>query len=95
MIWSAGLFDYFNDNIFKRALKKFFTFLKPNGKMVIGNFTVENPSRGYMELFKWDLFHRSNLHLRRLAQECGFTENQIHIEQEPEEVNLFLVITKN
>ncbi len=94
LIWSAGLFDYFNDNIFKRTLKRFFPLLKPNGKMVIGNFTTENPSRGYMELFKWDLFHRSKMHLRMLAQECGFTENQIRIEQEPEGVNLFLVITK-
>lgn len=95
LIWSAGLFDYFNDNIFKRTLKRFFTLLKPNGKMVIGNFTIENPSRGYMELFKWDLFHRSKTHLRRLALECGFTENQIRIEQEPEGVNLFLVIIKH
>lgn len=95
LIWSAGLFDYFNDNIFKRTLKRFFTLLKPNGKMVIGNFTTENPSRGYMELFKWELFHRSKNHLRMLARECGFTENQIRIEQEPEGVNLFLVITKN
>jgi len=95
LIWSAGLFDYFNDHIFKRTLARFFTLLKPNGKMVIGNFTVDNPSRGYMELFKWDLFHRSKMHLRSLAQECGFAENQIRIEQEPEGVNLFLVITKN
>ncbi|MDH5296192.1 MAG: class I SAM-dependent methyltransferase, partial [Nitrospirota bacterium] len=58
------------------------------------NFTVDNPSRGYMELFKWNLFHRSKKHLYRLAQECGFTENQIRIEQEPEGVNLFLVVTK-
>jgi len=94
LIWSAGLFDYFNDNVFKRTLERFHALLKPNGKMVIGNFTVDNPSRGYMELFKWNLFHRSKKHLYRLAQECGFTENQIRIEQEPEGVNLFLVVTK-
>lgn len=95
MIWSAGLFDYFNDHIFKRMLKKFIPFLKPNGKIVIGNFSSDNPSRGYMELFKWDLFHRSKEHLQRLAQECGLAEHQITIEQEAEGVNLFLVVTKN
>jgi SAM-dependent methyltransferase len=94
LIWSAGLFDYFNDNVFKRTIERFFRILKPNGKLVIGNFTIDNPSRGYMELFKWDLFHRSKTHLYRLAQECGFAEEQISIEQEPEGVNLFLVITK-
>jgi extracellular factor (EF) 3-hydroxypalmitic acid methyl ester biosynthesis protein len=95
LIWSAGLFDYFNDHVFKRTLKRFFSALKPNGRVVIGNFTVDNPSRGYMELFKWELFHRSKQHLQRLARECGFAEDQIGVEQEAEGVNLFLVITKH
>ncbi len=95
LIWSAGLFDYFNDNVFKRTIKRFFDLLKPNGKLVIGNFTVDNPSRGYMELFKWQLFHRSKEHLHKLAIECGFTEQQIHIEQESEGINLFLVVTNS
>jgi extracellular factor (EF) 3-hydroxypalmitic acid methyl ester biosynthesis protein len=94
LIWSSGLFDYFNDHIFKRTLKRFFTHLRPNGKLVIGNFSIDNPTRGYMELFKWNLFHRSKNHLLTLAQECGFAEDQISIEQEPEGVNLFLMVTK-
>ena len=93
LIWSAGLFDYFNDNIFKRTIKRLKSFLAPHGKIVIGNFSENNPSRGYMELFNWHLIHRSEEHLRNLAIDCGFSEEQICVDQEPEGVNLFLILT--
>ncbi len=94
LIWSAGLFDYFNDHVFQRVLKKYFSFLKPKGRLVVGNFTDENPSRGYMELFQWNLFHRSAKHLNQLAKNCGFQDRQIRVEAEPEGINLFLTIEK-
>jgi len=93
LIWSAGLFDYFNDNLFKRTIRKLSKSLKPNGRMVIGNFSPDNPDRGYMELCNWKLIHRSQEHLLQLAKECGFHDRQIRVEQEPEGINLFLVIT--
>lgn len=93
LIWSAGLFDYFNDNLFKRTIRKLSKSLKPNGRMVIGNFSPDNPSRGYMELCNWKLIHRSKEHLLQLAKECGFHDRQIRVEQESEGINLFLIIT--
>ena len=93
LIWSAGLFDYFNDSLFKRTIRKLAKSMKPNGKMVIGNFSPDNPTRGYMELCNWKLIHRSKEHLQQLAKECGFQDHQIDIEQEPEGINLFLVLT--
>ena len=94
LIWSAGLFDYFNDGLFKRTISKLAKYLKPNGRMVIGNFSPDNPTRGYMELCNWKLIHRSQQHLRQLARGCGFEDHQIQVEQEPEGINLFLVLTK-
>ncbi len=93
LIWSAGLFDYFNDNLFKRTIRKLAKSLKPNGRMVIGNFSPDNPDRGYMELCNWKLIHRSKEHLTQLARECGFKDHQIQVEQEAEGINLFLIIT--
>ncbi len=93
LIWSAGLFDYFNDSLFKRTICKLAKSLKPKGRMVIGNFSPDNPTRGYMELCNWKLIHRSKEHLQQLAKECGFQDHQISIEQEPEGINLFLVLT--
>ena len=94
LIWSGGLFDYFNDGLFKRMLKRFFPALNKNGKLVIGNFSEFNPTQSYMDFFDWTLYHRSPDALRKLAIECGIPHDHIWIEQEPEGVNLFLHILK-
>ena len=94
LIWSGGLFDYFNDGLFKRILKRLLPSLNKYGKLIIGNFSDNNPSRGYMDLFDWNLIHRSKEKLRTLAEECGVSPENISVEQEPEGVNLFLHIVK-
>lgn len=95
LIWSAGLFDYFSDSLFKRVLKRLLPFLEKTGKLVIGNFSDNNPSQDYMEFFNWLLHHRSAKKLQQLAQECGIASNNIQVKKEPEGVNLFLIISEN
>lgn len=94
IIWSAGLFDYFDDKAFVFILKKFKTWIAPGGEIVIGNFNQHhNPTREYMELFgDWYLHHRSKQQLTELAKEAGFKENQLAVGNEEENVNLFLHI---
>jgi extracellular factor (EF) 3-hydroxypalmitic acid methyl ester biosynthesis protein len=94
VIWSAGLFDYFDDKAFVFILKKFKQWIKPHGEIVIGNFNSRhNPTRDYMELFgEWYLQHRSSEQLIALAIEAGFDENQVAVGCESEKVNLFLRI---
>lgn len=93
VIWSAGLFDYFEDRLFVLALKRLLTFLKPGGEILIGNFSEDNPSRGYMELFgEWFLIHRSREKLTSLSLQAGVQAEHISIEQEPLGINLFLRI---
>ena len=92
LIWSAGLFDYFSDRVFKRLLKRLLPNLAKNGKLVIGNFSEDNPSRAYMEFFDWILHHRSGEKLCQLAKECGVAPKNIFVDQEPEGVNIFLHI---
>ncbi|MCE7062214.1 class I SAM-dependent methyltransferase [Dyadobacter sp. CY343] len=93
VIWSAGLFDYFEDKIFVIAIKRLLTFLKPGGEILIGNFSENNPSRGYMEIFgEWLLIHRSAEELTRLSMEAGVHPANISVEQEPLGINLFLRI---
>ncbi len=92
LIWSGGLFDYFNDELFKRMIKRLLSALARNGQLVIGNFSERNPTQSYMDFFDWVLYHRSEETLRTLAIECGVSPNNISIEQEPEGVNLFLHI---
>ena len=94
IVWSAGLFDYFSDRVFKVALEKFKRWTKPGGEIIIGNFNKDyNPSRDYMEIFgEWYLIHRSVEELTQLAKSVGFSASQIEVHSEPENVNLFLHI---
>ena len=92
LVWSAGLFDYFNDKAFVICLKKLKSFCKQGGEIVVGNFNEDhNPSRDYMEIFgDWNLIHRNENQLRELAKLAGFEDGKITIGKENKEVNLFL-----
>ena len=90
LIWSGGLFDYFNDALFKRMLKRYVCALAKGGEIVVGNFSDKNPTQSYMDFFDWVLYHRSEEDLTRLAIESGIRPKNIWIEQESEGVNLFL-----
>lgn len=92
MIWSAGLFDHFDDLACVLMLKKFKNWLKPGGEIVIGNFNQDyNPSRSFMELLcDWYLIHRNRDDLLRLAHQAGFEYKHLKVESEPEGINLFL-----
>ena len=92
IIWSAGLFDYFDDKTFVRILKRCID-ANPKAKIIIGNFSNANPTAPYMEIIgEWFLNYRSPVKLLSLAKEAGADPNKIDIEMEPEGVNLFLNI---
>lgn len=94
-IWSAGLFDYFDDKAFVLLLKRFKTWLKPGGEIIIGNFNADcNPSKAVMELAAdWYLIHRTEASLIHLALQAGFAMEQISVGKEELGVNLFLHIS--
>lgn len=94
IIWSAGLFDYFDDKTFLFMLKRMKSWLNEGGKVIIGNFNQDhNPSRDYMGILgEWYLNHRTEDQLRGLAVKAGFPNHSISIESEEENVNLFLNI---
>lgn len=91
VVWSAGLFDYFSDEVFVKILRRAISWTKIGGEIIIGNFTPNNPSRNFMEiLLDWHLHHRDENHLTHLAQEAGAEYAQVSIGREPAGVNLFL-----
>lgn len=95
VVWSAGLFDYFDNRTFARVLRKFIRWTSPGGEIIVGNFSDDNPSRAYMEIFgDWHLEHRSPEELKRLALEAGAKPEQIKVDTEPLGINLFSRIKK-
>ena len=95
LIWSAGLFDYFKDKLFKRLINRYFQQLKPTGKLIIGNFAEGNESKGVMEIFgQWYLHHRNKNQMIDLADSSGINAKKIFVDAENTGVNLFLHIYK-
>lgn len=94
VIWSAGLFDYFSDRIFKRLLRRLIPKIAPGGQLVIGNFSESNPNNHWLHFCEWHLRHRSSEQLVQLAVEAGALRENVFIGEEPEGVNLFLHINQ-
>ncbi len=93
LIWSAGLFDYFQDKLFIRLLRRFSYSLSNQGEMIIGNFNTVNPSRKVMEVLgDWYLYHRTEDDLKNYALEAGISPENIEVFSEPLKINLFLKI---
>ena len=91
LVWSAGLLDYFSDPLFVRLMRKFMSLATPDGEVVVGNFSADNPSMAYQAWGDWLLIHRSPEHLGALAAQAGAPVSQV--EAEPEGVNLFLRVS--
>ncbi len=93
LIWSAGLFDYFDNKTFSRILQRFIKNVKAEGEIILGNFHLSNPTKGGMDVTAWHLHHRTEEQLITLAQAAGIKDvSRITIEQEAEGVNLFMRI---
>lgn len=92
LVWSAGLFDYFDDRGFKVLLVKLLGLAAPDsGQVVVGNF-VPNPSAACQEFADWFLQYRTKDQLVELARACGVRPDAIQVESEAEGINLFLRI---
>lgn len=92
-IWAGGLFDYFNDRVFARAVVHLMALLREGGELVIGNFAARNSSQAFMELVSdWKLTLRTPEQLKRLATQSGI-DGAVSVESEPRGVNLFLRIS--
>ena len=69
LIYAAGLFDYLEDAVAKGVTQKLFTMLRPNGRLLIGNYTPANADIGYMEAYMgWHLIYRDASAMHRLAE---------------------------
>ena len=94
LIWSAGLFDYFDDRTFVSQLSRFLAKLKPNSELIIGNVHPRNPTKTMMDFSNWRLHYRTETDLINLAIQAGIKDySKLKIEMEAEGVNLFLRIS--
>jgi extracellular factor (EF) 3-hydroxypalmitic acid methyl ester biosynthesis protein len=95
LIYSAGLFDYFNDRTFDALLRTLQDAVSERGSLIIGNVAAQNPNRWAMEYFtEWFLNHRSPEQLVERARALQPPPSTIETTAEPLGVNLFLLIER-
>ncbi len=71
-VYSAGLFDYFDQRLAKRVARSLFALVKPGGSLLIANFTDDIQDVGYMECYMdWWLQYRTVGDMQRLAEAVG------------------------
>lgn len=93
LVWSGGLFDYFSDRIFVFGLKRLIKHVKPGGRLVVGNFSVNNPTQKYMEVVgDWFLNYRTEQQLIELAHKANLKFVDISVDKTEDGVNLFLIL---
>jgi extracellular factor (EF) 3-hydroxypalmitic acid methyl ester biosynthesis protein len=95
LIYSAGLFDYFNDRTFDALLRTLQDAVAEGGTLAIGNVAAQNPNRWAMEYFtEWFLNHRSPEELVERARTLNPAPRAIETTAEPLGVNLFLIVRR-
>lgn len=68
MIYCAGLFDYFPDNVCRNLVDLYYRWVRPGGLLTTTNVHPINPDRNIMEhLLDWYLIYRDENQMRALA----------------------------
>ncbi|ROR03192.1 cyclic nucleotide-binding domain-containing protein [Desulfosoma caldarium] len=91
IIYSAGLTDYLDRRLFTALVRRCYEQLKPEGCLIIGNFSPQNPNRAIMDhILQWKLIYRTEKDLRNIFAETPFG-HRVSCLCEPEGINLFAV----
>ena len=92
-IYSMGLFDYLTQPVAKAVIEKIYTLLEPGGKMLIGNYHVQNRSRWFMEYWlDWVLYYRTEEEMIDILRDTGSTDASIIFEES--KCQMFLLAKK-
>jgi extracellular factor (EF) 3-hydroxypalmitic acid methyl ester biosynthesis protein len=90
VVYSIGVIDYFQDKHVVKLLDYIYSILKPNGKVILGNFHKSNIFKEYMDnIMEWKLNHRSEDDMENLLLQSKFGQKG-RIFFEPSGLNMFL-----
>jgi SAM-dependent methyltransferase len=92
LVYSIGLIDYFDDRFVIRLLDWVYERLAPGGRVILGNFHPDNPTRAMMDhVLEWRLNHRTEEDMNRLFWASRFGRACDEIRFEEQRINLFAI----
>ncbi len=97
IIYSLGLFDYFNEEVATRLVSNLKKLLKHDGKLLVATVRdkYSNPSVYFMEwAADWNLVYRSDEEFMRIFTNAGFAQNQLKIKYEQQGIINYIVASK-
>jgi len=91
MIYCAGLFDYFPDNVCRNLTHLYYRWVRPGGLLITTNVHPRNPERYCMEhLLEWYLIYRDE---KQMATLCP-PESDAEVFTDDTGVNVFALMRK-
>ena len=92
-IWCCGLFDYLDERLAVHLLKKLHGWLKPEGTLLVGNFSPACASQHLMEgLYDWTLIFRTEDEFRQLALSAGLHPDDFTLQSDPTDSVILLKV---
>ncbi len=94
LIYSTGLFDYFEDKIAVRLIQNLKRLLNPGGVMAISTVRdkYSNPSVHFMEWAgDWNLIYRNEDEFSEIFLRAGFKKNELDIEYEQQGIMQYMI----
>ncbi len=85
LIYSAGLYDYLEDELAHRLTASLFSLLRAGGRLVVGNFLAGVADSSFMEAFMgWKLFYRTREQIEGLLVQAPSEEiGELSFHQDP------------
>jgi hypothetical protein len=75
LIYSPSLFDYTTTAMARRLTRALLSMLRRNGRLLVGNFTPDCESRGYMDtVMDWRLMYRDAGHLAAVFRDESLSD---------------------
>jgi len=96
IIYSTGLFDYFDEKLATRLIENLKKLLNPRGALFISDVRdkYSNPSVHYMEwVGEWELVYRDDENFRNIFINAGFKENEIEPQYEQQGILQYIIAT--
>lgn len=97
VIYSTGLFDYFDETIAGRLIKNLSMLLKPGGILAISDVRTKfsNPSIYFMEwVADWNLVYRDNNLFRQFFLDAGFDRENLNYSFEQQGILQYVIARK-
>jgi extracellular factor (EF) 3-hydroxypalmitic acid methyl ester biosynthesis protein len=94
LIYSSGMFDYFDVASSKRLVKKLWDNVNPGGTLIVTNAHPDNPTKFWMEYVSdWFLEYKTKEEMLSLVEEIGNVE-KVEVEIDPFGVYQYLKIRR-